>query len=241
MGDPRLGGKVAVVTGGGRGLGRALVRALSDEGAQVAFSYRESREGAEEEARALSSAGRTVFVARADARVPGEIEAFVRRAAEALGGIDILVNNVGVFRKVRLEELTEAALDEAFQVNVKAAVMASRAAAPAMRKRGGGTIVNVASLGGLRAWRQYLPYCVSKAGLLMATECLALALAPDIRVNAVAPGVLEVPGASPSLLERIPLRRFGTLSEVVQAVLYLIHATSTTGDCLRLEGGRALA
>jgi NAD(P)-dependent dehydrogenase (short-subunit alcohol dehydrogenase family) len=158
-----------------------------------------------------------------------------------LGGLDILVNNVGVFRKVALEDLSEDVLSEAFDVNVKAAIMASRAAAGPMRKRGSGVIVNVASLGGLRPWRSYIPYCASKAALIMATECLALALAPEIRVNAVAPGILDVPVAPESLVARVPLRRFGTLPEVVEAVMFLIHATYTTGDCLRVEGGRALA
>jgi NAD(P)-dependent dehydrogenase (short-subunit alcohol dehydrogenase family) len=241
MGDLRLRGRIAVVTGGGRGLGRALVQALAGEGADVAFSYRESEKGARDEARSLEGDGKRIFLRKADARVPGEMAGFVEEAAAFLGGIDILVNNVGVFRKVTLDELSEDALDEAFDVNVKAAVMASRAAAAPMRKRGSGVIVNVASLGGLRAWRSYLPYCASKAALLMATECLALALAPEIRVNAVAPGILGVPGAPEALAGKVPLRRFGTLREVIDAVMFLIHASYTTGSVLPIEGGRALA
>ena len=128
----------------------------------MAFSYRESARGAEDAAAAVRASGRRVFAARADARRPGEMGAFVERAAAALGGLDVLVNNVGVFRKVPLAELTEDVLDEAFAVNVKAAVMASRAAAPHMRRRGGGSIVNVASLGGLRPWPSYLPYCATE-------------------------------------------------------------------------------
>lgn len=135
-GDPRLRGKKAAVTGGGKGLGRALVLALAREGADVALSYGESRSGAEEVAASLTREGRRVFVGAADARRAGEIARFVDAGAEALGGLDLLVNNVGVFRKAPLEELTEELLDEAFTVNVKAAVMASRAAAVHMRKRG---------------------------------------------------------------------------------------------------------
>jgi pteridine reductase len=214
MGDPRLRGKKAAVTGGGRGLGRSLVMALAREGADVAFSYAESRSQAEQ-----TAAG-----------------------AEALDGLDLLVNNAGVFRKAPLEELTEELLDEAFDVNVKAAVMASRAAAVHMRKRGGGVIVNVASLGGLQAWRSYLPYCASKAALLMATRCLALALAPEVRVNAVAPGILDPPGAQETLQARIPLRRFGSHADVVESVVFLAtSAAFTTGDVLRLDGGRGIA
>jgi NAD(P)-dependent dehydrogenase (short-subunit alcohol dehydrogenase family) len=243
MGDPRLRGKKAAVTGGGRGLGRALVLALAREGAEVAFSYAGSRAGAEETQASLAREGRRVsWVAKADARRPGEIARFVEEGAAALGGLDLLVNNVGVFRKAPLEELTEELLDEAFDVNVKAAVMASRAAAPHMRKRGGGAIVNVASLGGIQAWRSYLPYCASKAALLMATRCLALALAPDIRVNAVAPGILDVPGAPGALEERIPLRRFGTHADVIDSVIFLATgAAYVTGDVLRLDGGRGIA
>lgn len=242
MSDPRLSGRIAAVTGGGRGLGRALVRALAAAGADVAFSYRESRQGALEEAEAVRGMGRRVFTARADARVPGEMATFVDEAAAALGGLDFLVNNVGVFRRVPLDELSEEVLDEAFAVNVKAAVMACRAAARHLRARGGGAVVNVASLGGLRPWPAHLAYCASKAALLMATETLARALAPQIRVNAVAPGILDPPGAGEAVRERIPVGRFGSHAEAVSAVMYLLaDATYTTGEVLRVDGGRALA
>jgi NAD(P)-dependent dehydrogenase (short-subunit alcohol dehydrogenase family) len=241
MGEPRLEGKIAVVTGGGTGLGRALVLALAQRGADVAFSYRASSGGAEEAAAAVRTAGRRVFSARADATKPGEISRFVEEAASKMGGLDLLVNNVGVFRKVPLAELTEEVLDEAFAVNVKAAVLASRSAAPHMRRRGGGSIVNVASLGGQRPWPSYLAYCSTKAALIMATQCLALALAPDIRVNAVAPGILEPPGAGESVREKIPLRRFGSLAETVETVVFLAAGGGyVTGEVIRVDGGRAL-
>jgi NAD(P)-dependent dehydrogenase (short-subunit alcohol dehydrogenase family) len=241
MSPPRLQGKIAAVTGGGRGLGLAIVRGLAAEGADLAFSYRESRAGAEREAETLRAAGRRVVTLPADARVPGQMAAFVEQAAERLGGLDLLVNNVGVFRRIALADLTEELLDEAFDVNVKAAVMASRAAAPHLRARRG-SIVNVASLGGLRPWRSHLPYCASKAALLMATQCLALALAPEVRVNAIAPGILEPPGAAAELIKRIPLGRFGATDEAVAAVLYLAtSATYTTGEVLTVDGGRRLA
>ncbi|HET7291717.1 MAG TPA: SDR family oxidoreductase [Vicinamibacteria bacterium] len=236
---PRLNGRLAVVTGGGRGLGKALVEALAQAGADVAFSHRESREGARDVARDVESRGRRAFTARADARRPGEMAAFVDQAASALGGIDLLVNNVGVFRKTPLQSLEEEALDEAFAVNVKAAVMASKAATPHMRRRGGGAIVNVASLGGLRPWRSHLPYCATKAALIMATKCLALALGPEIRVNAVAPGILDPPGASEAVRERVPMKRFGRVAEAVEAVLFLLAgATYSTGAVLAVDGGR---
>jgi len=167
---------------------------------------------------------------------------FVDDAAQALGGVDVLVNNAGVFRRVEVDDLSEEWLDEAFDVNVKAAVLASRAAVPHMRRRGGGAIVNVASVGGIRPWKSYLPYCASKAALIMATRSLALALAPEIRVNAVAPGILDPPGGSEELRHRIPFRRFGELEEAVEATLFLAAGASyTTGEVLTVDGGRALA
>ncbi len=231
-----------MVTGGGSGLGRALVESFAAEGADVAFSFRESRNGAEDAARAAQAAGLRVFTRRADARVPGQMAAFVSEAGDVLGGIDVLVNNVGIFRKAPLETLTEEALDEAFDVNVKAAIMASQAALPHLKKRGGGAIVNVASLGGRRPWRSYLPYCASKAALIMATRCLALALAPTIRVNAVAPGILDPPGAPGSVRDRVPAGRFGTHAEAVEAVMFLAcGGTYTTGAVLPVDGGRELS
>ena len=238
----RLAGKIAVVTGGGRGLGRAIALALGREGADVAISYHSSRSGAQGVADELAALGRRAHLAPADARGPGEISRFVNDSAAALGGIDVLVNNVGVFRRIPLGEIADEALDEAFSVNVKSAVMATQAAAPHMRKRGGGSVVNIASLGGIRPWRAYLPYCVTKAAMIMATECLALALAPDIRVNAVAPGVLDPPGAGDAVRGRIPQERFGSLEEAVESVLFLAAgARYTTGEVLRVDGGRALA
>lgn len=242
MPESRLAGRVAVVTGGGRGLGRAIVSALAAEGADVAFSYRESRRGALDEAEAVRRLGRRVFTAEADARMPGAVAAFVDEAAAALGGCDYLVNNVGVFRRASLDEITEELLDEAFDVNVKAAVMAAKAAAGHMRARGGGAIVNVASLGGLRPWPHHLAYCASKAALVMATQVLARALAPGIRVNAVAPGVLDPPGGPEAVRERVPAGRFGAPREAVEAVLFLLSGASyTTGEVLRVDGGRSLA
>jgi 3-oxoacyl-[acyl-carrier protein] reductase/pteridine reductase len=216
--------------------------ALASAGADVALSYRQSEAGARETADAVRSLGRRVHVGRADAREAGQMAGFVDAAAEALGGLDVLVNNAGVFRRVDVGELSEEGIDEAFFVNVKAAVMAAQAAVPHMRKRGGGAIVNVASVGGIRPWKAYLPYCASKAALLMATRCLARALAPEIRVNAIAPGILDPPGAGEALEKRIPMGRFGTHSEAVAAALFLAGtATYTTGEVLTVDGGRALA
>lgn len=241
VGTVHLEGKAVAVTGGGGGLGRVLVEVFARAGAHVAFSYHQSRAGAEQAETALREAGGRVMSRPADARVPGEIATFVEAAAECLGGLDILINNAGVFQETPLGEITEGQIDEAFDVNVKAAIIAVQAAAPHMRRRGGGAVVNVASLGGLRPWPSHVAYCASKAALIMATRCLAVALAPDVRVNAVAPGILERPGTAETVRRRIPLDRFGTDAEAAEAVLFLATAAGyTTGEVLNLDGGRSL-
>ena len=155
--------------------------------------------------------------------------------------VDVLVNNAGIFPMRSFAQSDDALWQKTFDVNVKAAVMASRVAAPHMRRRGGGSIVNVASLGGLRPWPSYVAYCASKAALVMATECLALALAPEIRVNAVAPGILDPPGAGEAVRQKIPQARYGTPAEVVEWVLFLAASGGyTTGEVIRVDGGRAL-
>lgn len=240
MVPPQLEGKIAAVTGGARGLGRALVEALAGAGADVAFSWHEGAEEARAAESALRALGRRAFQRRADARERGSMEAFVGEASAALGGLDFLVNNAGVFRETALGAIDDDLLDEAFDVNVKAAIRATQAAAPQLRARRG-AVVNVASLGGLRPWPRHVAYCSSKAALVMATRCLALALAPDVRVNAVAPGVLDPPGGPAGLEGRIPQRRLGTHAEAVEAVLFLLtSARYTTGEVLRVDGGRAL-
>ncbi len=240
MAIPQFEGKIAAVTGGARGLGRALVEALAESGADVAFSWHEGHDAARAAEGALRARGRRVFQRRADARRRGEVEAFVGEAAAALGGLDFLVNNAGVFRETPLGGVDDDLLDEAFDVNVKAAIRAAQAAAPHLRARRG-AVVNVASLGGLRPWPRHAAYCASKAALVMATRCLALALAPDVRVNAVAPGVLDPPGGPDGLAARIPQGRLGTQAEAVEAILFLLGgARYTTGEVLRVDGGRAL-
>jgi NAD(P)-dependent dehydrogenase (short-subunit alcohol dehydrogenase family) len=242
MGEPTLQGQIAVVTGGGRGLGRALVRALAAAGADVGLSYHGSRQGALEAADEARRLGRRALALEADARRPAEVANAVDRVASELGGIDILVNCIGVFQPVPVGTLTEEMMDEAFRVNATSAVLAAQAAARHMKSRGRGTIVNVASLGGLRPYRSHLPYSASKAALVMATQCLALALAPEIRVNGIAPGILDEPAAAAGLEGRIPLGRFGRQQEAVDAVMFLLTGASyTTGEIIRLDGGRGLS
>ena len=201
-----------------------------------------SRDQLEAVAEEVRKRGRRALVVECNAAVTANLESFVARAMEEFGRIDIVINNVGGSMPKGFLQTTEKEFESAFHFNVTTAFALSKAAVPHMRQRGGGAIVNVASLGGLRPWRAHLPYCVSKAALVMATQCLALSLAPEIRVNAVAPGILDEPGADDKLEQRIPARRFGTQKEAVEAVLFLLAGgTYTTGEVLRVDGGRGLA
>jgi 3-oxoacyl-[acyl-carrier protein] reductase len=240
--------KAAIVTGGGTGLGRSVALALARAGCHVAVNY----PGADEaEAQATSAEARALGVqalaARADVTRADEVAAMVAETQRALGRLDILVNNAGATVFVPfpdLDALSEADWDRIMAVNVKGAFLCARAAAPAMRAGGGGRIVNVASISGIRAGGSSIPYSVSKSALLGLTRCLALALAPDILVNAVAPGTMPTrwglrlgEEANTAYLARTLTGRLIETDEVAQAVLALLANDSITGETLTVDGG----
>ena len=240
-----LNGKVVWVTGGARGLGRALVLGFAAEGAHIAFNFHRSAAEAASLASEVEALGVRCLPRRADLRQIKEIEATARDIDASLDRIDVLINNAGVFRRAPIEELSEDEFDETVGVNLKAATFASREAARRMRGQGEGVIINIASVGGLVAWAGYPAYCASKAAMLMATRCLALSLAPTIRVNAVAPGILTVPDEMEAsererLKKRIPLGEFGHFQDVVGAALFLAKSSYITGETLVVDGGRQL-
>ena len=158
------------------------------------------------------------------------------------GRLDILVNNAGMFFSAKFEELTEEQWDRILDTNLKSQFLCSQAAAPMLRRSGHGRIINFASLGGLLAWPAYTHYCVSKAGVIMLTRCLARALAPEITVNAIAPGTISFPGDAPELAEdyirRAPLQRTGTAKDIDDAVVYLAQSAFITGQVIVVDGGR---
>jgi NAD(P)-dependent dehydrogenase (short-subunit alcohol dehydrogenase family) len=160
------------------------------------------------------------------------------------GRMDILVNNAGMFFPAKFEELTEEQWDRILNTNLKSQFLCSQAAAPILRRSGRGRIINFASLGGLLAWPAYTHYCVSKAGVIMLTRCLARALAPEITVNAIAPGTISFPGDAPELaedfIERAPLKRTGTPKDIEDTVVYLAQSGFVTGQVMVVDGGRSL-
>ncbi|MHC4931449.1 MAG: SDR family oxidoreductase [Planctomycetota bacterium] len=235
-------GRRALVTGGARRIGRAICLALADAGARVAVHYRSSeREAGEVAARCPGSA-----LLQADLRGASEAEELVERAAGELGGLDVLVNSAAVFEKSPLGDLDEATWDLHLDTNLKGPFFAALAAGRIMRDAGSGVIVNLTDWAISRPYPAYLPYYAAKAGLSAATAGLARALAPEVRVNAVAPGPILLPEDSDrayeeAVLKVTPLGRLGGPEAVVQAVMFLIGNDFMTGQTLILDGGRSLA
>lgn len=167
----------------------------------------------------------------------------VEEVSRSFGRLDILVNNAAVFSPAPLDTATEEQWDTTLDTNLKAQFFCAQAAAR-MLKESRGVIVNFASVGGLLPWTGYIPYSVSKAGVIMLTRCLARALAPEVRVNAIAPGTITMPGDPPEweadYVRRVPLARTGTPEEIVEGVLFLLRSGFTTGQVLVLDGGRSL-
>jgi len=226
----RLAGKVALVTGAGKRLGRAVALRLAEDGADVAVHYHESAKDAAEVVGRIEELGQRAVALRAHLDVGNE-----------LGRLDLLVNSAANFLPGSVISTTEEIWDASLNTNVKAPFFCAQAAAPMLR-RSRGSIVNFADTGGLLGWPGYVSHSVSKAGVVMLTKCLAKALAPDVRVNAIAPGTITMPGDPPEweqeFVKLAPLRKTGTPSDIADAVIYLATAEFLTGHTLVVDGGR---
>lgn len=237
-------GRRALVTGAGVRVGRAIALGLAKAGYDVIAHYHSSREGAEEVAATARRIGRRAFAVQADLARPEEIDALFGRAGDELGGLELLVNSAAIFPYARPEDVTLALWDRVFALNTRAPFLCARAAA-ALMGREGGSIVNIVDIAAFEAWTGYVPYAATKAALVSLTRGLALAWAPRVRVNAVAPGPILLPeGTSEEEAEQIialtALGRLGSPEDVVQAVLYLDAASYVTGEVLRVDGGTHL-
>lgn len=248
----KLKGKVALVTGAGSGIGRAIASLFSAEGAELFLTGRR-REALEATARALP--GRAV-VATGDVRRPEDADRWAAECEKAFGGLDILVNNAGIIGSGGILDFNRAKWRELMETNVDGVVEVTRACAPLLVKRGGGSIVNLGSVTGIRPYAGLLGYCASKAAVNMITQSLAMELAPkNVTVNAILPGVVVTDlhrtggmdeAAYAAFLDRSktthPMGRVGTAAEVAEAALYFASpgARWTTGVLLSVDGGRAL-
>jgi NAD(P)-dependent dehydrogenase (short-subunit alcohol dehydrogenase family) len=239
-----LAGEVALVTGAAKRIGRSLALRLASEGADVIVNYRSSKAEAGEVVAEISAAGRRGMAIQADVAKRADVFAMFAAIEKEFGRLDILVNNAGMFFPAKFEELTEEQWDTILDTNLKSQFLCSQAAAPMLRRSGHGRIINFASLGGLLAWPAYTHYCVSKAGVIMLTRCLARALAPEITVNAIAPGTISFPQDSPDIagdfIRRAPLHRTGTPEDIDDAVVFLARSAFITGQVIVVDGGRSL-
>lgn len=240
--DPQ---RVALVTGGAVRLGRALSLGLAEAGYDLVVTYHRSGREAGSLVDALAARGRRCEAVAADLAAPDAADAIVAAAEQAFGRLDLLVNSAASFEKARLLDVDAARWDAVMALNVRAPHLLVRAAAPLLRASRG-SVVNVADLAAFQAWTEYPHHSVSKAALVHLTRVQARALAPEIRVNAVAPGAVLPPESDSeerlrALAAGAPLGRLGSPDDVVAAVLYLAGAAFVTGQVIAVDGGRLLA
>ena len=240
---PSLAGKVALVTGSAKRLGRAVALRLASEGADLVIHHGASHAAAAETVAEIEKLGRRAVAFSADLKKVDEIRGLFEKAGQEFGRLDILVNSAANFLPASIISTTEEIWDASLDTNLKAGFFCAQAAAPLLR-RTKGAIVNFADVGGLQGWPGYIPHSISKAGVVMLTKVLAKALAPEVRVNAIAPGTITMPGDPPEweadFVKLALLRRTGAPSDIADAVSYLVHAEFTTGHVLVLDGGRSL-
>ena len=244
MTQPEIPSRAALITGAARRIGAEIARALHGAGYCVALHYHRSAEDAENLAAHFNalrpSSARTFQSDLAETPALGEL---VERAAAGWGGLDLLVNNASSFYPTPVGQITEAHWDDLMASNLKAPLFLAQAAAPHLRRRGG-SIVNIVDVYAERPLREYLVYSVAKAGLAALTKALAVELAPEVRVNGVAPGSILWPAGGdikPEVLAKVALERPGTPADIAQTVLFLAdHAPYVTGQILAVDGGRSL-
>jgi pteridine reductase len=241
----QLAGRVALVTGAGRRLGRALAAALAARGMTMAIHYNGSKDGAESLRREIEAQGGHAACFQGDLGDASVARALASRVAAEFGRLEVLVNSAAVMNHVGFEETTPELYDQVLNLNLRSVFFVSQGAAPFLRKAGG-KIVNLADLAGLEPWPGYAAHSVSKAGVVMLTRVLAKSLAPEVTVNAIAPGAVLVPddyseAERTRLAETTPLKRLGRPDDVIQALFYLLEqADFVTGDVLVVDGGRVL-
>jgi len=241
----RLDGAAALVTGAGRRVGQAIAVALAQAGCDVAVHYHGSAEGAQETARAVEQAGRRAKLLQADLSDAAAARKLPDQAAAVFKRLDVVVNSAAVMVREPVEEVTPESWDATLDLNLRAMFFVSQGAIAHLR-RAKGKIVNIADLAGLEPWPAYVTHCVSKAGVIMLTKALARALAPDIAVNAIAPGAVLLPDewdekSRQHIEATTPLARLGSPADVVAAVKFLLAGTDyVTGTILVVDGGRLI-
>ncbi len=244
-----LEGRAALVTGSATGAGAAIALALAAEGVKICVNYSRSKDEAEATLEQIRAKGVEATIFQCNVGDDGQVVEMVAHATDALGGLDILVNNAGMTHFVPhtdLDGLSESMWDDILRINVKGAYFASRAAMPHLRKSSDGCIINVSSIAGLMGTGSSIAYAASKAALNSMTMSLARAFAPEVRVNAIAPGVILtrwVDGKQAFIdtyVEKAPLRKASTPEDVAHMAVFLAEAHNVTGQTLVIDGGFTL-
>ena len=238
-----LSGQVALVTGAGKRLGRAIALHLAGEGAKVVVHYRQSHAAAMQVVQEIEKNDGEAVAIRADLTRFGEVHHLFAEAITRFRRLDILVNSAANFLSNKFGTTTERDWDLSLDSNLKAPFFCIQAAAPDLRKSRG-VVINFSDLGGIVGWTGFIPHCLSKSGIIMLTRILAKELAPEIRVNAIAPGTITMPGDPPEweseFIARAPLGRTGKPADITAAVSFLIQSTMVTGQTIVLDAGRTL-
>lgn len=239
-----LSAQSALVTGGAKRIGRAIALELARAGADVVITYRTSSDEAVETVDAIEQLGRRGYAIECNVRSEASVREAVAAAVAHLGQLNILVNNAATFEAAPLETLTVEQWDAIFETNARGPFLMAREALPHLRATSG-RIVNLGSLGGLQPWASHAHYCASKAALHMLTQAQAKAFAPQVAVNCVAPGWIEMEEEAGQLSDRFaaktPMQRNGTAEDVAKAVVYFAAgAPFVTGQILTVDGGLSL-
>ena len=242
--------KVAIITGGSRGIGEAIVREYAGQGAKVAFNYLKSEDRARELKEELEAQGRDVFIYKGDVRDYKAMRVFVEEAKDYFGRLDIIVNNAGILRDKALMLMAQEDWNEVISTNLSGTFNLTRAAIVTMMKQKSGIVINITSVAGITGIPRQVNYSASKAGIIGLTKSLAKEVGPyNIRVNAIAPGYTDtdmIDGikdeVKEELKERIPLGRFGRAEEVAKTAVFLASEKSNyiTGQVITIDGGLAM-
>ncbi len=244
--EKALENQVVLITGSAQRVGRVIAERLAVDGARVVIHYHRSEVSARKLVRQLATRGVEAVCLQADLSDPFQIKRLVRQTVEHFGTVDILINNAAIFYRTPFPEISDHDWEKFMRVNLRAPFLLAREAGRIFLEKKSGQIVNVADVGGLRPWGDFIPYSVSKAGLIALTQALAKALAPHVRVNAVAPGPVLLPDdyseeeAGISALRTL-LKRVGTAKDVAEAIHFLLTGSDfITGAVVPVDGGRLI-
>jgi pteridine reductase len=239
-------GRTALVTGAAKRVGRAIALAMAGRGMDIVVHYKNSAPEARATAKAVERLGRRAVVVQADLAQQEEVEVLADRATQAFGKIDVLVNSAALFYRTPLEKITAQDWEQFLRVNLTGPFLLARRVGLEMRRRGEGKIINVADVAGIAPWAEFLPYSVSKGALITLTKGLAKALAPEVQVNAVAPGSVLLPEEygdkeREAIVRGTLLKRIGNPADVANSVLFLLEGSDfITGQVVVVDGGRSI-